>query len=268
MNQSPENNDKLFHQPPSLTSIFINDGISDLYQFKNKYGVARSLISRIIQYRMYKSVYDEIEAGYLPTDKINLDKINMDLGLAAAVKGGHFDLVEYFVSKGASDFRRGIRAAAENNHKDLVDYCIAKKPYRWYIPAAAGAAYGGHRDLLDYIISRSPKKSLTPDEWCIMMNNASTKGHMHIIEYCISKGADSWDDGLFNAAYTNNKKLMEYYISKGASDWKQGMQGAIIADNIEFVEYFLERGVNIQTGLQIATKGKCTNMIEYFLKKL
>ena len=38
------------------------------------------------------------------------------------LEGGHKDLVEYFISKGANDWNMGVRYAAHGDHKDLVEY--------------------------------------------------------------------------------------------------------------------------------------------------
>ena len=43
-----------------------------------------------------------------------------------AAKGGHQDLVDFFISKGASDWNLGLRCAAKGGHKDLIDFFKAK----------------------------------------------------------------------------------------------------------------------------------------------
>ena len=46
--------------------------------------------------------------------------------MRCAAIGGHKDLVEFFISKGANDWNWGMRGAAEGGHQDLVDFFVAK----------------------------------------------------------------------------------------------------------------------------------------------
>ena len=39
-----------------------------------------------------------------------------------AARGGHYKLVELFISKGANDWNYGMQGAAEGGHKDLVKW--------------------------------------------------------------------------------------------------------------------------------------------------
>ncbi len=43
-----------------------------------------------------------------------------------AAIGGHKDLVDFFIAKGANDWNLGMRHAASGGHKDLVDFFVAK----------------------------------------------------------------------------------------------------------------------------------------------
>ena len=51
--------------------------------------------------------------------------------LYEAARGGHADLVVFFISKGASDWNLGMRGAAEGGHGDLVDFFISKGASSW-----------------------------------------------------------------------------------------------------------------------------------------
>jgi len=51
--------------------------------------------------------------------------------MEGAVKGGHKELVYFFIEKGACDWNRGMRAAATRGDKELVDFFIAKGADNW-----------------------------------------------------------------------------------------------------------------------------------------
>ena len=51
--------------------------------------------------------------------------------MSSSVQGGHKDLVEYFISKGANDWNWGMDRAAQGGHKDLVEFFISKGANNW-----------------------------------------------------------------------------------------------------------------------------------------
>src|SRR5690554_5281019 len=53
--------------------------------------------------------------------KSPLGKYRINLGLVAACCGGHRDVVELMIEKGANDWNSGLRAACEEGHRDLVE---------------------------------------------------------------------------------------------------------------------------------------------------
>lgn len=46
--------------------------------------------------------------------------------MGGAARGGHKDLVEFFITKGANEWNDGMRAAARGGQKDLVDFFKGK----------------------------------------------------------------------------------------------------------------------------------------------
>lgn len=97
----------------SLSSIIINDGLSDIKNNKNPYGLARRLIELIMQYRIYKQPYEETKAGF------------------------HEDHI---------DRLQQVFWAGMYNHIDLVDYYAYNEYY--YRAALAGATVVGNFDML------------------------------------------------------------------------------------------------------------------------
>ena len=70
-------------------------------------------------------------------------------GMKGAAKGGHKNLVDFFISKGANNWNWGMNYAAEGGHKDLVDFFISKGANNWDL-GIRYATEGGHKDLVDF----------------------------------------------------------------------------------------------------------------------
>jgi ankyrin repeat protein len=51
---------------------------------------------------------------------------NINNAMLNASQNNHKELVEYFISKGANNFKRAIKYASLNNHKELVKFFISK----------------------------------------------------------------------------------------------------------------------------------------------
>jgi hypothetical protein len=84
-----------------------------------------------------------------------MDKSNNDVDTAMelAANGGHRDLVDLFIQRGATNWKWGMYRAAEGGHRDLVDFFIKKGATDWNW-GMSGAAEGGHRDLVDFFIQK------------------------------------------------------------------------------------------------------------------
>lgn len=75
-----------------------------------------------------------------------------DWGLASACRGGHPELVRFMISKGARDWNRGLQAACRGGHKYLVIFMITKGASCW--PWALRAALaGGHQEIAEWMNS-------------------------------------------------------------------------------------------------------------------
>ena len=73
-----------------------------------------------------------------------------------AAEGGHRDLVDFFISKGANNWNMAMYYAAERGHRDLVDFFISKGANSLKL-AMDYAEKAGHRDLVDFLISKGAK---------------------------------------------------------------------------------------------------------------
>jgi hypothetical protein len=94
-----------------------------LIYYLSKYKEVRQRLIRMSKKGMKN--LDLIEYTILKDDEISL-KVKAKYGMHGAANGGHKDLIDYFISKGADDWNAGLRGAAGGNHKDLVEFFISK----------------------------------------------------------------------------------------------------------------------------------------------
>lgn len=129
----------------SLTSIIINDGLSDIKQNKNRYGVARILMELILAYRGVRDgSYETIKAGFIP------DNYYVNIALQYAAKAGNKSLVAYFMANCPSRYwSNGLQGAAEGGHRDLVNFFIDQGVRNWQA-GSYGARDGRHTDLMEF----------------------------------------------------------------------------------------------------------------------
>jgi hypothetical protein len=83
---------------------------------------------------------------------ISLSKKVLIIGSGGCMEhqeGGHKELVDFFIEKGANDWDDGMYGAAEGGHKELVDFFI-QKGADWWNGGMYGAAKGGHKELVDF----------------------------------------------------------------------------------------------------------------------
>ena len=87
-------------------------------------------------------------------------------GLYGACLGGHRDLVDLMIEKGADNWNWGLYSACLGGHRDLTVLMISKGANHWNL-GLYYACQGGHRNLVDLMIQKgatqcnSCNKSLT-----------------------------------------------------------------------------------------------------------
>jgi hypothetical protein len=101
---------------------------------------------------------------------------NANKAMRLAAKGGHRDLVDLFIQRGANDWNLGMYGAAEGGHRDLVDFFIQRGATDWN-SGMARAAEGGHRDLVEFFIQKGA------DDWVLGMECAALEGHRDLVKF-------------------------------------------------------------------------------------
>lgn len=280
-----------------LTHIFINDGIRDIVQDKNQYGVARSLLKTILSYRVYDRAYDEIRAGFLPHERANY---TLCKALKNAIKGNHKHLVKYFIDRSGCKFDMfaSIRTAAQYGHMELVGYI--KEIYQSYYPwnkstwslavleglarsdrsdlftietdmlkyICRGAARGGHLDLLEEHYIHTGDNA---EVWI----QAARGGHCHILSY-LSKGMipeNPWKLAILQASRGGHKDLIHHcikHIGEDSIDY-DCLYETIKGGHVDIVDWFIPKldmtSSQYRYALKAAIEYQRKNLIQLFLKK-
>lgn len=92
------------------------------------------------------------------------------------------------------------------------------------------ASYGGHLDMVKYFESEGA------NNWRWASHGASYRGHLHVIKYAETKDMLDWNWVLYNASLGGHLHVVKYAESKGANEWKQAMAVADEEDT-ELVDY-------------------------------
>ena len=115
--------------------------------------------------------------------------------------------VVYFTDKGKGSINRAMQLAARGGHKDLVEFYIKKGATTWNL-GLQGAAEGGHKGLVDFFIEKGARN------WEWGMYGAAQGGHQDLVKFFIDKGARNWDFGMSGAARGGREDLVEFFKQK------------------------------------------------------
>ena len=108
------------------------------------------------------------------------------------------------------DWDWALRGACEGGHKELVELMIEKGATRWDW-GLRGACRGGHKDLAELMIEKGATN------WNSAFRGACRGGHKELVELMIEKGATDWDGALFGAHQGGHTELFEFIMKKRAT---------------------------------------------------
>ena len=197
----------------SLTSIFINDGLSDITHKRNLYGVARNLMENILSYRNFPCVYDEIRVGFFPSSKWFIRN-----AITNATLGGHKHLVEYFVDYEEQEKIKAYKRRTNFIRQDGPEQ-IEMSVWR---DGLEKAFVKKHTHLIDYFLEKTGK-TLQIFDLVIQYN------YTPMIDYFMS--------------------LIDQFTNKQDKDvcWKIGYKGAIKGNNKKYIDYFLSQNITFES---------------------
>ena len=147
---------------------------------------------------------------------------------------GHLPIVEYLISKGA-DIEAKDKSGNSLIHfsstrfLSIVQYLIEKrnidKDIKGYEERAPlhHACNGGHLQIVEYLISKGANIEAKDKNKKTPLHYACYKGHLQIVEYLISKGANikakdsSENTPLHYASKMSQTDVVKYLLSNGAN---------------------------------------------------
>ena len=107
----------------------------------------------------------------------------IDFYCVGAAAGGHKELVQLMLDKGANNYNDGL----------------------------ACAAWGGHMGLVQLMLD----KGADPNNG---LSGAALGGHLDIVQLMLDKGANNYNDGLRAAAKYGHKDVVQLMLDKGATN--------------------------------------------------
>ena len=187
-----------------------------------------------------------------------------------ACQEGHIEIVEYLISKGANAEAKDIYEqtphliASENNDlpsnlRPLIIYLTTNKP-RDYEPNIFQACKEGKLTSVQWLIEQENEynKNITDSDKKTPLHYACEEGHLPIVKYLISKGANieardkDEKTALHYATFRGDYPIIEYLISKGANLKAKNKYGqtplhyACQKDNISNAYYLVKKGANME----------------------
>jgi hypothetical protein len=230
----------------TITNKFVIQGTYDIKNNVNKNGTARNILDLIIQFRTYPSVYDEIEAGFYPTDTNYI----LEIAIRYATKGGHFDMVRYFISiyKPTSEYYDDCcysTANLCNCHHQLHSY-IMKELY-------IGAAMGNHKNYIDHLLLTY--KNCSGEKYKHILHGAIISNNLELFKlyypYCHNEilgnafSLTITDELSHYAAIHNRIEILDYLMpieSTSKRDYGYLIMTASSHGIIDILKYALEKG--------------------------
>lgn len=78
----------------------------------------------------------------------------------------------------------------------------------------------------------------------IGLYGACSGGHLEIVKFMISKGANNFNIGLYNACLDKHLDVIEFLVSKGANNWNLGLRGACEAGHLDIANLMISKGAD------------------------
>ncbi len=121
------------------------------------------------------------------------EELDWNYGLSYACMGGHRDIIDLMINKGANNFNIAFISAFYNGNKELINLILEKGIYSY--------------------AARDPPEIL---DFNSGLAHACYLGNEYLVDLMISGGANDFNRGLFNARRKKHDKIAELMIKKGA----------------------------------------------------
>jgi len=173
-------------QQDLLTFLLIN---RTFYQQIMKYIDSAKLLKNI---QNDKDLKRSCRSNMIITIKLNNnEELDWNFGLEGACQGGHCQLAQFVIKKGANYWSSGLYGACKGGHKKFAEWMI--------------------KNIIEENDTFHTIASLNSG-----LLGACKGGHIQLAQFMIEKGADKPNYGLCGACEGGHKNIMKSMIEKGA----------------------------------------------------
>ena len=123
--------------------------------------------------------------------------------LIGALQGNHLDLFQEFSKTQEIPPEDGLRHSSYAGNKDLMQLFISRGATDWN-DALGFASIGGQKDAVNFLIEKGA------NNWQAGLNGAAEGEHPSLIDFFISKGANITDIVKISAGISGNKDIIAY----------------------------------------------------------
>lgn len=157
--------------------------------------------------------------------------------MAYAAKGGHEDIVQMMLEKGADNYDDTMAYAALGGHLNIVDWMLWLGA-RDHNTAMVYAAAGGHREIVRLMLS------LGANSYNQTMAAAAKRGDEEIVQWMFISGARDYNSAMINAVQGGHAKIVHWMLELGATNYKEAMiyaQEEGHKDIIRLIEWYINK---------------------------
>jgi ankyrin repeat protein len=225
-----------------------------------------------MSYAASRGYHDVVDIVLLMFEKGGQRNIGWNLAMCNAARGGHMNIVQLMIEKGANWWNWTLYKAARGGHMDIVQLMIEKGADHCN-EAMVAAARCGHIDIVQLMIDKGALRSAQQRmDWNGAMAAAARGGHHYvadIIQLMIEKGANDWNKAMYYAAGGGRMDIVLFMIEKGACNWDTTLVAAAECGHMDIVQLMIEKGAHhsMARALNNAAKSGHMNIVQFMIEK-
>jgi len=144
------------------------------------------------------------------------------------------------------DGKSALRGAVDGGHKEIVELLVEKgadvegSMYEWLSPLEQAVSLG-HKEIVEFLISKGADVNNT-------LIHAIDSRDIEFFEFLISKGADVNNSVMNNAAYRGNIEIVKVLIAKGFdidAYGRDALYAAVSANHVKTAALLIENGADV-----------------------
>lgn len=185
--------------------------------------------------------------------------IHLNAALCGAAEGGHLEIVQDLVRRGATHLKAALDRAIHSNHLPVIQYLVSEGP------ADVQAALTLDRpDSHNWLLSfHHPMGQININR---ALSKAADRGHLETVQYLVNHGATDLNRAAMAAADQGHLELVTWFFDHGATDYERSLQAAARSGHLEIVKYLVEQGApDFERAIQNASDYKQDHVLAYLL---